>query len=288
MLPPRESDDTTFAQLCGVQFAAGAHRTVHNVINFPELVMKVARYSHFANWCEYLVSLSLEGRPTEVRVGNVKSISASGRFLLMERLDDLCHSLSGVTVPKWLNDKKTSAFGVSATGEIKIRDFGMLQLGDQLGTQQYVFEEDRIPVSKKVPNGADSDFARLMGPQIGVDGTRAVHQVIGEPVMALKVCNGSHKENALEWIIHSELAAIDAEELLHFPSFECSCTGKYILTDKLRALPAEYGDNSPAIPWWLPNSREALGVDTQLTAKFRRWADANFGEILVRAPVRRI
>jgi hypothetical protein len=289
MIPRRESDDAIFEQLCGSQFAVGQHRTVHEVIGHPEMVMKVARSNnHFANWCEYLVSTSLERHATGFHMGKVASISASGRNLLMERLSDLNRSQVGAAIPRWLNDVKKSAFGLSSQGAIKIRDYGMLKLGDELGIQRYICDEDRTLVPRKVPDGADDAFAMQMGPQIGVDSARSVHEVIGEPAMVMKVCNDSHKENALEWIIYAALAAIDAEELIDFASFESSRTGKYVLTEKLKDVPADFCGHLPAIPWWLPDDRSALGLDAHATAKIRRWADAKLGEVLMRAPVRRI
>jgi hypothetical protein len=285
MIPPRESDDAIFEKLLGAQFASGEHRTVHEVVGHPEMVMKVARYSHIANWCEYLVSSSLEKYETEFHIGSVPSISASGRFLLMERLNDLDRSLAGVAIPGWLDDVKISNFGISSEGVVKIRDYGMLKLSDQLGSQQYIFEEDRPPLLRKVPDGSDGGFSMLMGPQVGVDGARAIHEVIGEPAMVIKACSGSHKENSLEWIIHAALTAIDAEELVSFAYFECSRTGKYVLTDKLGDLAGAHACHLPSIPWWLPDDRSALGVDEHATAKIRRWADAKFGELLISTPV---
>lgn len=285
MIPARESDDAIFEKLLGAQFSSGEHRTVHEVVGHPELVMKVARYSHFANWCEYLISSSLETYETKFHIGRVSSISASGRFLLMERLNDFDHSLTGVAIPGWLNDVKNSNFGISSDGVIKIRDYGMLKLGDQLGSQQYIFEEDRPTLSRRVSDGSDEVFSTLIGPQIGVDGARAIHEVIGEPAKVIKACNGSHKENAIEWIIHAALTAIDAEELANFAYFECSRTGKYVLTDKLGDLAGTNACHLPSSPWWLPDERSALGVDGRGTGKIRRWADANFGKLLMRTPV---
>jgi hypothetical protein len=105
--------------------------------------------------------------------------------------------------------------------------------------------------------------------------------------MVVKVCNGSCKENAVEWIIYSALAAIDAEELVSFASFECSRTGKYVLTDKLGDLVPPSCDIPPVIPRWLPNARIALGINENATVKIRRWADVKLSELLMRATVRR-
>lgn len=288
MIPPPESDDVLFEQLCGREFAAGEHRTIHDVIGHPDMVMKAARYSHFANWSEYLISSALEPHSTEVRVGYVASISASGRFLLMERLTDVVGSLAGVVVPRWLNDVKRSTFGVSGDGLIKVRDYGLLKLGDQLGSQQYICEEERTSVPRRVPSGEDGEFAALMGLQVGHDGARAVHEMLGDETLVVKVCNGSHKENASEWIIYSALASIDAMELSSFAFFECSRTGKYVLTDRLRNITADFHGHRPDFPWWLDDDGRVLGVATESTAKIRRWADAALGEVLIRTPTYRI
>jgi hypothetical protein len=55
------------------------------------------------------------------------AISASGRFLAMERLQPLTSAsqLRMSLYPDWLNDKKGSAFGTSKTdGRIKVMDYG--------------------------------------------------------------------------------------------------------------------------------------------------------------------
>src|SRR5207253_2992738 len=150
----------------------------------------------------------LEGRKTEARVGHVKSISSSGRFLVMERLSDLNRSLKGTALPVWQDDLKASAFGLTPNGEIRIRDYGTVKLGQLLGTQRIVFDGEIEPVQRLAPDGADHDFEKFVGPKIGTDGTRTVHEVIGHPTMALKVCIDSHRENAVEWLVYASLAEI--------------------------------------------------------------------------------
>ena len=57
-------------------------------------------------------------------------MSASGKYLVMERLGDLKDDQSRERrAPPWVTDKKRSAFGVNATNEIKLRDYGQLALG---------------------------------------------------------------------------------------------------------------------------------------------------------------
>lgn len=101
MIPAPESLDTLFEKLCGEKFAEGMHRSVHHVNGFPELVMKVSKDGNtFANWCEYLVSSALNGRPQPVAdlVGGVMSISATGTYLIMERLKDVSGSLKVLNI----------------------------------------------------------------------------------------------------------------------------------------------------------------------------------------------
>jgi hypothetical protein len=284
MIPVAESHDSYFEKLCAEQFNEGQHRTVHDAVGLPNVVMKVARDSHISNWCEYLVSTSLEGQLTQVKVAKVLSISASGKFLIMERLPDLDRSLDGVVLPSWLNDKKPSAFGVDRHGQVKIRDYGLLNIGNLVGTEAYVYEEDRVAVPRVVAGGFDSDYERLMGSQIGIDGARTVYDVIGHPDKVLKVCNLSHRENAVEWIIHCALLSINAEELTRFASFEASRTGKFILTDKLKGVPFGFAGALPDLPTWLPNTANVLGVDVHGNAMIRRWADIGLGPLLARAP----
>jgi len=131
MIPAPESSDVLFEEIRGEEFNKGMHRIAHHVKGFPDLVMKVSRDSTFANWCEYLVSNSLQGRsePVAGLVGKVRSISETGKYLIMERLDDVSRSLSGIQYPVWLNDGfKRSAYGMTTSGDVKIRDYGDLRL----------------------------------------------------------------------------------------------------------------------------------------------------------------
>ena len=52
----------------------------------------------------------------------------------MERLDDLTTDAQrgARRYPVWTTDTKRSAFGVNAAGEVKMRDYGLLVLGQTL------------------------------------------------------------------------------------------------------------------------------------------------------------
>jgi hypothetical protein len=61
-------------------------------------------------------------------------ISVSGRYLMMERLDQIEKEtpLKIQQFPDWLNDKKRSAFGLSSSGSVKVMDYGMVKFFDVL------------------------------------------------------------------------------------------------------------------------------------------------------------
>lgn len=63
--------------------------------------------------------------------GECVAVSASGKYLIMERLDDPTGPPpQGVRkYPSWLTDIKPSAFGVNAAGYFKVRDYNKLKLG---------------------------------------------------------------------------------------------------------------------------------------------------------------
>jgi hypothetical protein len=61
--------------------------------------------------------------------GRVFAISYSGRYLMMERLDDITrdHYNESLDVPIWFQDNQPENFGINADG-MKIRDYAMVQL----------------------------------------------------------------------------------------------------------------------------------------------------------------
>jgi hypothetical protein len=282
MIPTPEAPDSAFELLCGEEFARGQHRTVHFVIGHPDLVMKVDSNTTFANWNEYLVSSSLDGRaePVAKLMGCVKAISATGKYLIMERLDDIQRKLVGIQYPVWLNDGfKPSAYGVTPSGEVKVRDFGTLKLAGVLAKLRYF--SDRPPMKKIVELGADQDYAKLQGVQIGTDAGRSVHKVNGSPNHILKVCPDSHRANRVELLVHSALLDMNADELDYFGALECSRSGKYLIMERLPDLPAGFAGQRPPFPWWLAEQSDAcLGVTPEGTARIRSYSAIKLGDVL--------
>jgi len=285
MIPTPESADSLFEELLGEQFDGGMHRIVHDVKGFPDLVIKVSKDSTFANWCEYLVSTALRGRPEPVAglVGSVESISATGRYLIMERLIDINRPLSGIQYPVWLNDGfKRSTYGITASGEVKVRDCGTLKLTDVLAKYNPKFDD--APPTTIVPSGHDQDYADLQGDQIGSDAGRAIHKVKDHPNHVMKVCPVSHRSNRVEFLVHWALSDMNADEYQAFGILECSRSGKYLVMERLPDLPPDFTGSRPTFPWWLVNTDiGCLGVTAEGRAKVRSYAEVRLGDVLAGA-----
>lgn len=110
----------------------GQTRAAYEVVGNSTWVIKEALYSHEANWTEFIIFRSLDGAELQTMFGECIAISQTGRFLIMERLDDLTADQLPLRppVPTWFTDRKVSAWGARSTSELaKIRDYGTLALG---------------------------------------------------------------------------------------------------------------------------------------------------------------
>jgi hypothetical protein len=90
---------------------------------------------HSPNLTEWLIWKQVEDQPQLAAVlGRCVAISVSGRYLIMERLDDLTTDAQRAErrYPAWTTDHKANAFGVDAAGVVKIRDYGFVTLGQTL------------------------------------------------------------------------------------------------------------------------------------------------------------
>lgn len=289
MIPNTEAPDFQFEILCGKEFARGMHRSVHDVKGHPNVVMKVNNNTTFANWNEYLVSSALQGRaePVAQLMGNVSAISATGKYLIMERLQDINRRLSGIQYPVWLNDYfKPSAYGLTSAGTVKVRDYGTLKLADVLSRYNPRPDGDRSP--RIVDSGQDQDYLDLQGEKICMGTKRTVYSVKGYPNHVLKVCNESHKANRIEFLIYSALLDMNADEENFFGILECSRSGKYLIMERLSDLPPNSAEPRPQSPWWLIDQSDAsFGITVDGNVKIRSYNKIKLGDVLAQAPLRR-
>ncbi|AYR22302.1 hypothetical protein RC54_00035 [Herbaspirillum rubrisubalbicans] len=81
---------------------------------------------YFTNWVEII---TYQVASEKQYFAHVFSWSMSGKFLVMERLSPVkLADLAGHATPAYINDKKPENFGRSKSGEIKLLDYGMLEL----------------------------------------------------------------------------------------------------------------------------------------------------------------
>ena len=116
----------------------GTARVAYCLKNDPNSIVKKSVGSrHYSNILEWSIWLAAADHP-ELRsiLGQCHCLSESGKYLVMERLDDINAEDYKLIpdVPVWFNDRKPSAFGKSG-GVIKIRDYGMITYGEFLNRQ---------------------------------------------------------------------------------------------------------------------------------------------------------
>ncbi|MGX7345455.1 hypothetical protein ACWM9A_06135 [Acetobacter pasteurianus] len=89
------------------------------------------RHAQSRNWTEWNPWNQIKSNQELAPLfGECVAMSASGKFLVMEKLDDLTEQqVAKRLCPPWVTDKKLSAFGSNKVGEIKLRDYGQLTLG---------------------------------------------------------------------------------------------------------------------------------------------------------------
>lgn len=129
-IPPPNAPDPYFEALwqqCLQRIARGSNRDVYEIPDHHDKVLKVAnRPGNFSNWSEIVMYKSASEKKY---FAQVISWSWSGKFLVMERLTPVTRDeLTGHAFPNWLNDKKSENFGRATSGEIKVLDYGLVDL----------------------------------------------------------------------------------------------------------------------------------------------------------------
>jgi hypothetical protein len=125
--------DGPFELVKGRQLGTGAARTVYEFEGYPDLVIKESRvHPHMQNCTEWRVWCEIAGdHGWNGRVGRCEAISRSGRFLVMERLDDVTtdEQRERRELLYWVHEWRPSAFGVNSAGVVKTRDYGLAAPG---------------------------------------------------------------------------------------------------------------------------------------------------------------
>ena len=131
-IPPANAPDPFFEALwqqCALlgRIARGSSRDIYPIPDHDDKVLKVMTLpSNAVNWFEVV---TYHAATHKDHFAQVHSWSRSGKFLVMERLTRIkLQDLSGQTFPEFLNDRKPENFGRSLSGQIKVLDYGMIDL----------------------------------------------------------------------------------------------------------------------------------------------------------------
>lgn len=146
MIPVNESDDNEYEVIKGDHIGCGHARCVFEIKGNSDFVLKEAKpgmCSHNKNEAMFYF-LSVEQNLTAVTdcIAEVRSISKSGKFLIMERLCmQLDSSLkSEAKVPIEINDPHSGNYGMTPDGKtIKCIDYGSYTMQEISG------EVKRVP-----------------------------------------------------------------------------------------------------------------------------------------------
>jgi hypothetical protein len=136
------SDDEFAKMIASAPFARGNAREVYEVPNNPDVIVKkLVETFPGSNYVEWLVWHAVKSTHLADKFGECIAISESCRYLMMERLNNLEKSDRKNTppVPVWVRDVKgLTSFGKNSTGEIKLRDYGQIDIAQTLAVAKCV------------------------------------------------------------------------------------------------------------------------------------------------------
>lgn len=124
---------------------AGSTRTAYETLGDKSYVIKVINAGIPAtNFLEWFIWCGIKHSKYRDKFAACVSISETGKYLVMERLDPLEPSdsaaLKALDVPTWLNDKLPHNFGKAADGAIKCLDYGMVDFETLLNLGEAGFD----------------------------------------------------------------------------------------------------------------------------------------------------
>lgn len=130
VIPSANELDEHFEALlpqCGGPIGSGTTRDAYAIPSHDDKVLKVCKVpGYVTNWTEVVVYVQVKDKSF---FGCIHSWSRSGKFVVMERLDDIGPGeISGLEVPDWWSDRQRRNVGRSLSGELKLRDYASLNI----------------------------------------------------------------------------------------------------------------------------------------------------------------
>jgi hypothetical protein len=116
--------------LVGQRIGGGGAREVFEVKNDPGAIIKVAAQYPFTNFIEWLIWTWVRDTHWRKAFGECHTISASGRYLIMERLENLPEGrkTDTPTLSSFVRDVWANNFGIDPAGVIKVRDYANISM----------------------------------------------------------------------------------------------------------------------------------------------------------------
>jgi hypothetical protein len=127
---PVSIPDADAQSLVGQRIGGGGAREVFEVKNDPGTVIKVAAQYPLTNFVEWLIWTWVRDTHWHEAFAECHTISASGRYLIMERLTNLPEGrkTETPTLPSFVGDVWANNFGVDPAGMIKVRDYANVNM----------------------------------------------------------------------------------------------------------------------------------------------------------------
>ncbi|MGU5659727.1 hypothetical protein [Aeromonas veronii] len=124
-VPRNKSCNYNFRSKLGTTIDKGRTREVYNIKDNPNYVIKFSsnpdtnrhEYNYYKEATRNKLTAILNS------IGEIISISKSGQYLVMEKLNNLPFGNHATQCPKEITDRKRSNFGIDSDGIIKARDY---------------------------------------------------------------------------------------------------------------------------------------------------------------------
>jgi hypothetical protein len=136
----RLEDDAWFLSNKGRLIGKGGSRNVYECVSDSSSVIKEVHLDFpGSNFKEHFIWSAVSSNSALAPLfGECRAISKSGKFLLMERLDDLSAGDRTPTLPDWVRDVWPKAFGKNSACQVKVRDYANADFSEPLSNAPLV------------------------------------------------------------------------------------------------------------------------------------------------------
>lgn len=127
-IPKNRSEDREYKDLLSDEIGSGKFRTAYNILGCEDYINRDSRSLEVIEQ-EASNYEKAKKAGSDYRLGRIGSISKIGKYLVMERLEDLSQGKLEVQFPAKISDTKPSAFGQNSNG-VRMRDYHLMKLDE--------------------------------------------------------------------------------------------------------------------------------------------------------------